>query len=151
MGSTKNKAALKNATQDHPHIHGEHNRASNRAEEDIGSPPYTWGARGSCQSKRPRRRITPIYMGSTRSRNHSLRRVGDHPHIHGEHQLLIRQPVTGLGSPPYTWGAHGLEASSFGCLRITPIYMGSTSAWPPDFGVRKDHPHIHGEHIKRSL
>ncbi len=35
--------------------------------------------------------------------------------------------------------------------RITPIYMGSTPKVPVVGNFREDHPHIHGEHIKRSL
>ena len=65
-------------------------------------------------------------MGSTRTLSPACRSLQDHPHIHGEHNLVRREFGTMKGSPPYTWGAHrealrgGLEQG------ITPIYMGST-------------------------
>ena len=71
-------------------------------------------------------RITPIYMGSTFGNACVTLRIEDHPHIHGEHPMMIV--------------VHKLK------LRITPIYMGSTTRRPFLGVCGQDHPHIHGEH-----
>ena len=72
----------------------------------------------------------------------------DHPHIHGEHFIKTKVTHQETGSPPYTWGAQlsvdGLE----GRCRITPIYMGSTGGFYDIVVTVRDHPHIHGEHLK---
>ena len=112
-----------------------------------GSPPYTWGALQGLAASSASIRITPIYMGSTRTLSPACRSLQDHPHIHGEHNLVRREFGTMKGSPPYTWGAlkgQVVEGNVFG---ITPIYMGSTRLSLTKQRFRQDHPHIHGEHV----
>ena len=36
-------------------------------------------------------------------------------------------------------------------MGITPIYMGSTHASRQCFVTLRDHPHIHGEHLKKLI
>ena len=70
-----------------------------------GSPPYTWGAPLERFETEAGKRITPIYMGSTKCLKKWSTSSGDHPHIHGEHldgQAILKALI---GSPPYTWGA----------------------------------------------
>ena len=126
MGSTVTHFVVVKLPQDHPHIHGEHLAISVVVINPGGSPPYTWGAQEFVPLWRINRGITPIYMGST--------------------DALIYSPVDWLGSPPYTWGAQTFWRLVIISARITPIYMGSTSGAARRCGVRKDHPHIHGEH-----
>ena len=90
-------------------------------------------------------------MGSTPSQIENENIYEDHPHIHGEHAMARRKANVGLGSPPYTWGAleHAMQRKLI--IGITPIYMGSTKSPEYQSLLKEDHPHIHGEHIKRSL
>ena len=151
MGSTSRSGKQVPRQKDHPHIHGEHLAFKYAGCHFEGSPPYTWGARQSNDPLRDRRGITPIYMGSTFAMAIMKARGRDHPHIHGEHYFESPESHQAWGSPPYTWGARvnlRIELVNFG---ITPIYMGSTQPnhrWP---NRDQDHPHIHGEHSKRSL
>ena len=71
----------------------------------------------------------------------------DHPHIHGEHLLVVFLVLLNVGSPPYTWGAP--QVTSFPTMTggITPIYMGSTPKCWRKISPSRDHPHIHGEHF----
>ncbi len=55
----------------------------------VGSPPYTWGAPWLAVLARSCRRITPIYMGSTVDKGPEFMSGRDHPHIHGEHRLVL--------------------------------------------------------------
>ena len=151
MGSTISCGDTLQQQRDHPHIHGEHRISSSCRMSNVGSPPYTWGALDEVLCGFFIVRITPIYMGSTIPYGASPQVEWDHPHIHGEH--LETTPLTARqrGSPPYTWGARDLLPESVNCRGITPIYMGSTRN-ASTVGLRvRDHPHIHGEHIKRSL
>ena len=88
MGSTVIKAGIHTEVQDHPHIHGEHKMFSAVSLSNVGSPPYTWGARGAILLAGGYLRITPIYMGSTRIEKSVDKLVRDHPHIHGEHTSI---------------------------------------------------------------
>ncbi len=96
---------------------------------------------------RDKRRITPIYMGSTNGMKECCLMCQDHPHIHGEHKAITSSARLPVGSPPYTWGARARLTPSLSCFRITPIYMGSTSFSSYMDSIFRDHPHIHGEHF----
>ena len=69
-----------------------------------------------------------------------------HPHVHGEHPLLLRIAAPGAGSSPRTWGTPG------GCGyrdvegRFIPTYMGNTHRLVAVPNALAVHPHVHGEH-----
>ena len=44
MGSTCSSRRRFGKRRDHPHIHGEHEPPNKPLNQDMGSPPYTWGA-----------------------------------------------------------------------------------------------------------
>ena len=44
MGSTFEEWPTGVGSRDHPHIHGEHDKAGGSFVARLGSPPYTWGA-----------------------------------------------------------------------------------------------------------
>ncbi|AGL89215.1 hypothetical protein LBFF_1322 [Limosilactobacillus fermentum F-6] len=69
MGSTWCHLQCYPQKRDHPHIHGEHRRPRHCQTRRTGSPPYTWGARWVDPDGNSAIRITPIYMGSTKSFN----------------------------------------------------------------------------------
>ena len=105
MGSTDNSEWEHENYRDHPHIHGEHREYTASEIANKGSPPYTWGAHRPLCPSVARRRITPIYMGSTLNYNFANGTIKDHPHIHGEHSCVVISRPPYAGSPPYTWGA----------------------------------------------
>ena len=45
MGSTRYTNIGVLDVRDHPHIHGEHYPDLRTKDDEVGSPPYTWGAR----------------------------------------------------------------------------------------------------------
>ena len=146
MGSTLAQSANGWFLWDHPHIHGEHAVFAPPDTSNSGSPPYTWGAPYRDGQRRFIDGITPIYMGSTPGGIYRQGKPGDHPHIHGEHSRRNLSSREAWGSPPYTWGAPNSKLLSINAYRITPIYMGSTSAITAQATLTRDHPHIHGEH-----
>ena len=72
----------------------------------YGSPPHTWGIQRLKDNEKLLFRITPTYMGNTDWFVIKQLQPEDHPHIHGEYQLIQT-----FGSP---WPG------------ITPTYMGNT-------------------------
>ena len=148
MGSTPSFSCLIELRWDHPHIHGEHSIRKKSTVTLIGSPPYTWGAQYLIPAAELGVRITPIYMGSTPLEIYYDGQRKDHPHIHGEHINDVITSLNSWGSPPYTWGARFFGVVAPVRSRITPIYMGSTQLSGKLVVSEKDHPHIHGEHLK---
>ena len=67
MGSTGKGSQPNGLWWDHPHIHGEHAPTGVTEKARLGSPPYTWGALGEITRSLHQKRITPIYMGSTKT------------------------------------------------------------------------------------
>ena len=131
MGSTCCTISRQFQCRDHPHIHGEHAIRLVVVVGAVGSPPYTWGAPNRAKS--------------------TVSKFKDHPHIHGEHCHPVKLTQGLKGSPPYTWGALWCLIKKSPSPGITPIYMGSTQIVKQALTNLGDHPHIHGEHIKRSL
>ena len=114
----------------------------------MGSPPHTWGILINDFDKFSLCRITPTYMGNTFVRLVGILMVKDHPHIHGEYQTDVAPSDNNQGSPPHTWGIPDEYEIRKDGDRITPTYMGNTSAVWPDCLAIWDHPHIHGEYQK---
>ena len=75
----------------------------------------------------------------------------DHPHIHGEHARCGFFTMLIEGSPPHTWGTLADDRTKQIEGRITPTYMGNTERVKRLMEKFKDHPHIHGEHIKETI
>ena len=86
-------------------------------------------------------------MGNTVSQSSIDQVAKDHPHIHGEYQIMILSNTRKKGSPPHTWGIPKKYDKVLTIVRITPTYMGNTVyAFTVTFPPR-DHPHIHGEYM----
>ena len=92
------------APEDHPRIHGEHNKAQATKNNRLGSPPHTRGTLGWLIRCGRITRITPAYTGNTSLYVVLIGRKRDHPRIHGEHlnERLSLKAI--LGSPPHTRG-----------------------------------------------
>ncbi len=89
--------------------------------------------------------ITPAYTGKS-GINFSCRLLGwDHPRIHGEKICRLYEQTFPLGSPPHTRGKVALNQLFLCLLGITPAYTGKSSGACWFYGIREDHPRIHGE------
>ena len=104
MGNTTSSLSDNGLSEDHPHIHGEYNRAQNKRAGRKGSPPHTWGILDIVVVLNDIPRITPTYMGNTNVVQVSMSTTKDHPHIHGEYFSIKRSITVYRGSPPHTWG-----------------------------------------------
>ena len=89
MGNTISLIVLNCILEDHPHIHGEYSRLQKLSEPSSGSPPHTWGIPLPDSAKPWAPRITPTYMGNTKTVSQHLSMAWDHPHIHGEYSMFL--------------------------------------------------------------
>ena len=83
----------------------------------------------------------------TRSDGHmSLKYVGDHPRMRGEHLRRQRRYELRLGSSPHARGTRILQLHHGQIRGIIPACAGNTAKAPP-YGCRvRDHPRMRGEH-----
>ena len=87
MGNTYRLKYRQLVSEDHPHIYGEYRVGYFMGNDIQGSPPYIWGILHFPEEVMAPSRITPIYMGNTRSADYTNMCNGDHPHIYGEYYI----------------------------------------------------------------
>ncbi len=92
-----------------------------------------------------------MYMGSTHVDAQRAASVGNHPHVYGEHYQQLLTMNSKLESSPCIWGALTEVGNDCRRLRIIPMYMGSTGGHMNVGEIKKNHPHVYGEHTKKSL
>ena len=136
--------------KDHPRIHGEHCIRNLPLWVYRGSPPHTRGTHYLDDEDVDLLGITPAYTGNTHSPSIEFSCSEDHPRIHGEHLLPSRQYQSPVGSPPHTRGTLGDELGITANKGITPAYTGNTASLQDIHTPLRDHPRIHGEHIRRT-
>ncbi len=132
---------------DHPHVCGEHELQVIPVAVTIGSPPRMWGTQSDGKTEKGWQGITPTYVGNTGNSFFPPCRFWDHPHVCGEHELQVIPVAVTIGSPPRMWGTRSLSPGSSSTSRITPTYVGNTTAFLFFLPGGKDHPHVCGEHL----
>ena len=125
-GSTRWRAFLPRAPQDHPRIRGEHGNFTFKADSRDGSSPHTRGAPPTNGGGLHGGRIIPAYAGSTRISQDPDGASRDHPRIRGEHRYGGAAVPPAVGSSPHTRGALCSGCSCAAPARIIPAYAGST-------------------------
>ena len=73
-----------------------------------------------------RLRIIPAYAGNTRLQEVQGLRVGDHPRVCGEHDLMVINSLEDLGSSPRMRGTLDFVGSWNDGHGIIPAYAGNT-------------------------
>ena len=85
------------------------------------------------------------YQQCSSSKFHRL--YQNHPHVYGEHKLVVAFGAAILESSPCIWGALIVKLSKVCPLGIIPMYMGSTRPNHIARRLRENHPHVYGEHL----
>ena len=147
-GSTLRAGKATGVYQDHPRVCGEHSLVPAWVVLRPGSSPRMRGARRPGDIALHRHRIIPAYAGSTRSMNHILNLLGDHPRVCGEHSLIAYPPCRSKGSSPRMRGAPSVHKEGRICVRIIPAYAGSTVSDGVLHTEWQDHPRVCGEHCE---
>ncbi len=133
----------------HPHMRGEHVECPADGNIVFGSSPHAWGAWLTSANASWTRRFIPTCVGSIISA--VVRAVGTtvHPHMRGEHVLLVVCKHDTCGSSPHAWGAcldvlpHPVEIVF---SRFIPTCVGSMQSATTAAENTAVHPHMRGEH-----
>ena len=145
VGKTSTSTPRRSAAAVHPHVRGEDLWCAQDLEANLGSPPRAWGRQGSRPLHVGRQRFTPTCVGKTGGGGADARINSVHPHVRGEDQRLMGQPVRPDGSPPRAWGRPIHPSARRGPSRFTPTCVGKTSMSPPSTRPYPVHPHVRGE------
>ena len=146
VGNTSTQIPKSAGPSDHPHVRGEHLPLLPSTNPHIGSPPRAWGTPVPFMPACAIVGITPTCVGNTQRRMiHDLPRQ-DHPHVRGEHRVIVnlelrsadhphvrgehtdarRVSWLAAGSPPRAWGTHSNHRQAGPAQRITPTCVGNT-------------------------
>ena len=89
-------------------------------------------------------------MGNTNQSHRIPTSPAVHPHVHGEHNEDTIEANPALGSSPRTWGTLQELDIGVGAARFIPTYMGNTRPMISNIATAPVHPHVHGEHERRT-
>ena len=147
VGSTDEAKSAPSSPTAHPHVCGEHVSAAFAVRDTRGSSPRVWGAQGKDDESMADARLIPTCVGSTVNTIPGFCAIAAHPHVCGEHLVVMPLLVAYGGSSPRVWGAprRPLYRSLTG--RLIPTCVGSTLGWCSSLPAAPAHPHVCGEHI----
>ena len=149
MGNTSISLLTACSPSVHPHICGEHSHLVDNIYHRHGSSPHMWGTHSETPFHREVERFIPTYVGNTLWSMVRMFLLTVHPHICGEHKILLIFGFRGNGSSPHMWGTLSHRAPHFDHLRFIPTYVGNTAVTILVSFIETVHPHICGEHIVR--
>ena len=126
VGSTRSAASSVSRRSAHPHVCGEHMPHAATVRAGSGSSPRVWGAHRRGVKNNREKRLIPTCVGSTWQMLFLASLRSAHPHVCGEHQVVITSVLTASGSSPRVWGARRGTIRCQPRLRLIPTCVGST-------------------------
>ena len=130
-GNTRHIFNLPKSLVDHPRVCGEHVEHFHGVAYAAGSSPRMRGTHPWRPKHADQAGIIPAYAGNTIVCARTLRCVGDHPRVCGEHGRAINRWTTIPGSSPRMRGTlEDAWLEEFGA-GIIPAYAGNTSNLSP--------------------
>ena len=148
VGSTRTVSARMSSRAAHPHVCGEHCLWLAGWVEGNGSSPRVWGARILRIIVRLKIRLIPTCVGSTGTAPRRHPAYAAHPHVCGEHRVILHVKLFVYGSSPRVWGAPYPHRAHPPAPRLIPTCVGSTDTQVTDKFSAPAHPHVCGEHFE---
>ena len=145
-GNTSARRASPTAPWDHPRVCGEHHLDRPYSGRNPGSSPRVRGTLLGHPLDVVVVGIIPACAGNTASETNITASRRDHPRVCGEHSLIGRMGLSGLGSSPRVRGTLLEMITLTDFNGIIPACAGNTDVGR---GIRldvKDHPRVCGEH-----
>ena len=90
--------------------------------------------------------LIPTYAGNTKHQEKDRNRNRAHPHVCGEHSVVLISMVMRMGSSPRMRGTRSRGANTELPHRLIPTYAGNTKIAPVHVSLTWAHPHVCGEH-----
>ena len=148
VGNTERDCFHADLVTVHPHVRGEHSMREGIRGVTAGSSPRPWGTPGNDQSNLSMIRFIPTSVGNTRHlRMHCIPSTV-HPHVRGEHVIMIIKILQVIGSSPRPWGTRRNRGEKGGSERFIPTSVGNTSSICWFYESSTVHPHVRGEHTR---
>ena len=89
VGTTRTSRSCPRRCPVHPHVRGDHERRQHRQPCRIGSSPRAWGPRTGPGQDRLHPRFIPTCVGTTTTFTVSVRVIPVHPHVRGDHDIIV--------------------------------------------------------------
>ena len=131
--------------EDHPHACGDKYRQMAVIRNCGGSSPRVWGQVATYMADFETTGIIPTRVGTRLAAYHHIGDFRDHPHACGDKNLTRLTLLLFPGSSPRVWGQAFYNVVFFGCNRIIPTRVGTSSFCLPFLFPIKDHPHACGD------
>ncbi len=128
---------------------GEHPTCFSKSSSALGSSPRVRGTQAPSQWFPRAVRIIPACAGNTMSTDLTLKNLGDHPRVCGEHELTLFENGLALGSSPRVRGTPVSQMVENGATGIIPACAGNTRDGARGRARSKDHPRVCGEHERQ--
>ena len=96
---------------------------------------------------RPLPRFIPTCVGNICAMGVSPILMSVHPHVCGEHDLMIAHPPCQHGSSPRVWGTFTSSTNCFKFCRFIPTCVGNIRKRASTALIEAVHPHVCGEHV----
>ena len=132
-------------TEDHPHACGDKAMREVTSKPFKGSSPRVWGQAGATSDCGKYLWIIPTRVGTRWIAVINQAVNEDHPHACGDKYRQMAVIRNCGGSSPRVWGQAFYNVVFFGCNRIIPTRVGTSSFCLPFLFPIKDHPHACGD------
>ena len=109
----------------HPHVCGEHEEAGHGLWPLRGSSPRVWGTCKASNQHTVVIRFIPTCVGNMIFRRLLPSIASVHPHVCGEHALILLIVRLTIGSSPRVWGTYLLSVSRCYKARFIPTCVGN--------------------------
>ena len=136
---------------DHPRMRGEHFSQRVSMDDETGSSPHARGTLLPGQARGRPSGIIPACAGNTSADMSSSPFSRDHPRMRGEHGVIRCSILTSWGSSPHARGTPVRISVNQPVSGIIPACAGNTNGERFGPSVRRDHPRMRGEHIRRMV
>ena len=128
VGNTLCRAANASLLTVHPHVRGEHSGIEAGEGWACGSSPRAWGTRGIDASVLRPYRFIPTCVGNTCATSTRWRAMSVHPHVRGEHAVIMMPAAIVDGSSPRAWGTLLDARCVHAYRRFIPTCVGNTAS-----------------------
>ena len=135
----------------HPHVCGEHTGEVRLSFAHLGSSPRMRGTPRIRHATDGFAGLIPTYAGNTCMRESHPRTSRAHPHVCGEHPQPSPGRGLGGGSSPRMRGTQKFLTQNPAGRGLIPTYAGNTVLTEEHQKLHRAHPHVCGEHSRKSL
>ena len=147
-GNTPIRTYLLEWKRAHPHVCGEHYNDTVSERLERGSSPRMRGTPVELSTVQVVDGLIPTYAGNTRCPALSALRLGAHPHVCGEHVVLVSGTIARRGSSPRMRGTQAATKAGIALVGLIPTYAGNTRRVRLRRRCGRAHPHVCGEHVR---